>query len=225
MHSHSKQITMKQRIFRVIIVLIIAITSCQPNIYFNEPQPDEVKNSSSFPAKYIGLYKNTSDSSTLIINKSAIISYYQMGFNVFPNQKDSFLNVFNQLEAKGSNPFSIYKSSNDTLFVNVLITDTFFSFDRGHILREFKGRLMLNFDQGERGWQVLDVYLNKQKTLNFSELLQVNVENVKNNTKVDDVKNEDGQTDHYKINPTKKELKKIIRAGNFTVSNSYQKMD
>ncbi len=223
--THTKFKFMKNLIIGFLASVLFFAISCEPNIYFNEPQPSKAKNSSSFPKKYIGFYRNSEDSSSLIINENSIVTFHQNDFVVMPAKRDSIDAVINDLNIKGLNKFTLLKTVGDTGFYRELESDTFFKISDVNILREFKGRLMLNIDHGESGWQVFDVYLNNKKNLNFSELLHNNIENVKEITKVEETKDSDGKTSRYSISPNKKELKKLLKKGQFTVMNTYVKMD
>jgi len=150
--------------------VILELISCSgPSAKFKEPQPEDGKNSKSFPKKMIGEYMSNRDSSKLMITASSIIREYNYPFEMpakFADTSKIFILKGDSITDKSSNITIYVKKENDTLKGNFYAKEELFSISQKNIARKFNGKVFLNFNHGDdenENWEVWEMEYKKGK--------------------------------------------------------------
>ena len=61
----------------IILVLLLTLCTCGPDVKFTEPQPKNIPNLNAIPKEYYGQYKNKTDSTYLLIESDKIIQEWR----------------------------------------------------------------------------------------------------------------------------------------------------
>jgi len=211
-----------KKIFLFLFALIVL--GCEEKkeevvVEFLEPQPGETKNLSGFNKKYRGTYNGEHGAQLLILeNKIIKITPYNFVFNrdaldsTFTGDRNNDEEIKNYLDSLN---FKVLKISGDSVFANYLIRDTIFNVSTTHLCRSIKGSYFLNYQYGEASWKVkrLDLENNRLSISmimpydSLFQLLPVEEKAI--------IKNDSGEVISYQMKPTKKELRKLIKASSF----------
>lgn len=187
-------------------------------VSFEKPQPEGLSNEKGLPKRFAGEYISLNDSSRLTITPRLIIKYTIEDFSGRLDSSDL-------KETKGDTSYSVKDSKitfnirvkGDSAFQTWIYNDTLFDASRGDVLRKYKGRYFLNKQLSADSWWVrtltkidngvtLGSISTKEEIDNLRELTQ---------TKSDSV---------YSFRPTKKELRKFLKANGFSDKDTYIKI-
>jgi len=113
----------------------------------------------------------------------------------------------------------------DTIEIRGNAQDTIFQVNEAELLRNFKGYCFLNYNGPNGLWKVKLLTLQKRGKLVIRELDagKDDIEKLETVTIVDEIKNEEGETVDFTINPSKRQLKKILSSGAFGNEHVYQR--
>ena len=196
-------------------VLFLAFT-CENSIEFIRPQPYNKKNLKSIPEKLQGEYKELADSTTLLIDNEKIVKTTFFNIAVSMSELDSTEDCILK------NGFLICKSidvnipvnvKNDSIFANFPDTDTLFLMSEKQIIRKLGKYYFLNYLTNDSTWKVKVIKLSSDKNISISYLQKKDTSEIKNYTRLIKFSNENDSIIQHKIDPSVKELKKIIGAG------------
>lgn len=213
----------------LILIISIALTSCVPELNFEEAQPTEKKNESKFKNKFQGTYLCIEDSSLLTIDKEKIVQHWDIETKITKTQIDST----SELELKDG---LLYVQNNevplqinflgDTALVSYKFEETIFNISDEQLLRYFKGIYFLNYKKTENSWNVKTLSFNKDGVLSINKIyLEDNeVERIKSMTNVEEITNNKGEVVDYKVRPTKKEMKEILKSNLFKEGKEFIKI-
>ena len=220
---------MKKISFISLVILLLAFSSCNQELNFEEPQPTEKKNETKFKNKYRGEYLCIEDSSILIISKNKITQSWDIETKLTKTQIDTT----SELELKDG---LLYIESNelplnvdflgDTAVVSYNYKDTIFSISDEQLLRYFKGIYFLNYKQFENSWNVKTLSFNKEGMLTINKIYanEEDVEKIKDLTNIVETTDDEGTVIDYTVHPTRKELKEILKSNLFKEGKTFIKI-
>ncbi|HCT31501.1 MAG TPA: hypothetical protein DIW31_12430 [Bacteroidales bacterium] len=213
---------MKPRII-LLLTLLFIFTTCGTDVKFENPQPLGGKNLKYIPKTYYGRYKALKDSTLIIIDSISINKLWKSNEYMHRDSlekelkvsikkdtvivmKDQFLHDQNSKTLTIS--IKVIKDSTRVMFKGY---ETLFEVSDSQIVRTFKDYCLLNFKTKDGYWLVKTLKKNNLG-LDFSDLINSkDVENFGSIIKVTAIKDTADKVVEYRINPTKRELKKILR--------------
>lgn len=215
------------------LILLFLITACgeesmDKSIDFLESQPSEVKSSYTFSKKYQGTYINPNDSSQLLILPNTIIKIVHLRGICLSNDMDNSFNgdrnnnndIITSLRKDSIDVVSIV---GDSIHFVWNIQDTLFCISSSNVAKYYKGSYFLNYTNDQLTWKVQRMDLDKKRLSigmimpNDSLFTSIPIKNIS------EVKNDTGLVVNYKIKPSKKELKKLIKGDAFKESEVWMK--
>jgi len=200
------------------LLVIILLTSCEDLIRFEVPQPVGRANEKSIPKKFLGAYTSLTDEDSLVITENQILSYHEYNIASILDSADRIKyktdTVFSGLEGDTKVTVTIL---NDSIFEHLNAIDTVFDFSRGDILRKFKGYYFANHETSKNNWFVTKLGITKKGLVlgTISDSKELETLRELTNTKSDTV---------YNFNPTRKELKRILKNGGFKNEQRFVKI-
>lgn len=213
---------MKLRII-LLLTLLFTLTTCGTDVKFENPQPLWGKNLKFIPKDYYGQYKGLKDSSLIIIDSISINKLWKN--NEFMHRdslekelktsikRDTIIYIKDQFSHdQNSKALTLnIKVINDSTRVMFRGYETLFEVSDSQIVRTFKNYCLLNFKTKDGYWLVKTLKLNENR-LDFSDLINSKeIENFGNITNITTIKDTANKVVEYRLNPTKRELKKILR--------------
>ena len=214
-----------------IYVLIIFLLACTANakraLVFNKPQPENLKNLSTFPLRYRGTFRGK-DSVLLLIDKTKIIYKYAFVIDLLKSELDSFpeITYANGLihYVKSGDSFPALERR-DTLFWKEQKTDTIFYISKKQVVRKLAGYVVLNTEQDSAEWKV-DLL-----KLDFGTLKFIKIDSKEDLAKFNQIINPEIKSDTISqptsktiLNPTKKEFRAFLKIREFNLANEYKRV-
>lgn len=225
--------SMKRSIL-ILLVALFTLTTCGPDVKFAEPQPKGFSNLKCIPSEYHGRFMSTSDSTFITIDSSFIKKEWRSSEFI---QRDSLekelkmsikcdTNIIIKdkllLDETAESIILSIKLGKDSAKVRIKGLETLFALSDSQLTRSYKNFCFLNYKTKDGFWLVKTLKLNG-KFLDFSDLIDSNeIENIFSITKVTSVRDTSNKVIEYRINPTRKELRKILRKKN--VDNGYKRI-
>ena len=220
---------MKHISFILTLLVILTMASCTPELNFEEPQPTEDKDEKKIKNKFRGTYLCLADSSILTIDKYSMVQAWHIVVEMTKIQVDTTEGI----EIRGGlmyvedmpEPLPI-QINGDTVVVNWDYNKTIFKISDDHVLRYFKGLYFLNYKESENLWTVKTMKLDKDGILTLNKIYggPEEIDKIKSITTIEEITDEEGKVIEYKIRPTKKELKEIMRSNIVSIGNEFQKI-
>lgn len=216
----------KSILFLILFCLIVA--GCSPTVLFNGPQPAEKKDLVQFPSRFQGTYESIEDSSIYLVEKYMIRQRNIIDIKVPKSEIDTSKDVTlegNILYVKESDEKVPVTFRNDSVFGTLTTYDTTFFISDKRILRKFKGYYFMNFKQEEDQWMVYKLKFSKDGTATACGISKDDeIEQIKEITTVEEIKNEKGEASKYIIKPEKGDFRKMIEQGHFKECTQYRKI-
>lgn len=212
-------------------LLIPALWSCEDPVKFEVPQPPGRNDLNQIPKGLRGTYFSTSDSTYIIINQLNMVNWTDRMVKTLVDSIDMEIDssriVKQTPEAthvKGDNYNLSFKFFPvDSVLVNYSYWDTLFEISSENVLRRFKGDYFLNYKKGQNNWKVRRLTLDKGG-LYFSRVrLPEDIEKLKEITRLQEIKSDSGRVVGYKLNPTRKEFKRLMKRS-FSETKTYRKV-
>ena len=210
----------------ILSCLTALIISCGPPVTFKDSQPTKVKGETEFRKKFQGKYLSLIDSSLIYVTSDKIIVELKGNYSIPKEDLDT-------LESMGLKYNPLYKKKkqehlnvkNDTAFLNWANKDTIFKISPDNILKYYNGMEVLNFKAGPNNWVVKKMEINRKGILKISEITgPEEIQELKNITPVEEIKDENNKVMEYSINPSEKEFKKLLKNGAFLRAEIFQKI-
>lgn len=213
----------------LLFVLSVLMVSCKQaeiegnNFCFENPQPINDSELSSFPNKFKGIYMNT-DSVYLNITENIIFYESENKFRFHKNQIDSLKDYFDVVDGKYISKdkkeiFNSKKVGDSIDFVSKNI-DTLFSFSETKKAKRLNGDLILN-EKDSIYWKVKLLSLNKN-TLNIKVLYSD--DDLKRMDSITKIHSKKIDSLSYIISPSRSEFKRFSKVKNFGFDSKFVKL-
>jgi hypothetical protein len=197
----------------MVAVLLGFFWSCEPPVVFSEAQPKGVDALKAIPEHFQGSYWCGIDSVSLFVNKNTM--YKSKVFDVAL----TLLEINNSEDVKFENGQLFFKDSNESfpatekngiVFSTLNLKDTIFSNQKPkHILKSFKGHLILNNEISSNHWEVKIMSLKPTGAIAISKVdYPENLTDLQAITTVKIIESKDRE--QILISPTKAEFDQIM---------------
>ncbi len=195
---------------------LISMFGCTP-VVFEQPQPQGVANA-RFPAEWKGTY--LMDKDTIWISDKYFIGTDRDQGSLDESASGEYEGYILKDGVITDNTVTPPRTGTYTI-EDGAVQYTFVSHPKSVlgdslIFRQFEGRNLLNLIQDNGHWMVIRI--EKQKSGEIMLYLtdaKEEIDALKKQMKVEEVLNDDGETDYFLANPSSKELKKFLDAGGF----------
>ncbi len=190
---------------------VLTLVGCDEYVSFREPQPQNDRNEKRFDSNIRGTYLSLEDSSLLVIDELSVRSYGR--------KKDK------PVDKEGVDiNITLDKATFDMSLNNRSETSVFF-LDQDHILKKFKGHYFMNSRRDDGRWNLLIMRKSDGlMTIKNIEMEERTIRQLNSLTVVDEVLDRDGDTEGFILNPTKKEMKSMLKSDIFE-TEVYKKLE
>jgi hypothetical protein len=213
---------------KILYFVIIELFSSCVAVNFIEPQPYESKNLMAFPEQLQGNYIASSDSMFLTIKKTQIIlqfSHSKMLPREIINQQNLKIN-HDSMWLASVGRWAFYSQKLDSLEVSWLDRNAFFTISNSMTLRKLSNEYFLNFLNANQTWRVINLHQDKRGRLVLREINSIEqIEKIRDITTVKEIVADSGKVVEYRLNPNRKQLKQLVRAGTFTTIYQFNRMN
>jgi len=210
-------------------LFILTLFGCEYPMQFEEPQPLNVGNVSTFNSSYQGLYLNMDERCFLSITENAIIKESYIIYAIpkidedssafFEFREDTLFNAYDNTEWLPA------KLLNDTIYASWNDTDTVFSISDHNVLRYYKGRYFLNYMEKENDWKLIVLHKIRKNLSLYSFTLPDSLESLEKIMPLEKVLDNKGKVRKIILKPDKKQLKALLKSGNIKASETYDKVE
>ncbi len=206
--------------------------ACEERVKFEEPQPSDRNDLNQIPRKLRGSYISNSDSTFLTISEDRIVEWMDLETRTLIDSLDMEIDSTMMTEVTpdsvqvidGAFNLSFKFLPSDSVIVYYSYRDTVFEISNEQVLRRFKGHYFLNYRRTEDNWIVRRLTLDKGE-LSFSKVrVPEDFNELKEITEVKEIKSDSGKVVGYKLNPTRKELKQLMKHS-FSETKTYQRLE
>jgi hypothetical protein len=196
-------------------------------VNFLEPQPYEGKNLMEFPELLQGSYISSADSMFLTIYPSKIVlqvDRVQMLPRKILNEPGVKV-AHDSLWVDAIGVWAYCKSVNDSLRVSWQVKEPFFVISDSMKLRKMSNDYFLNMRNNNQTWRVINMRSGRKGRLIFKEINKPDkIDKIRDITQVKEVVGDSGKVLEYRLNPSKEQLKMILKAGAFTTIYQFGKL-
>jgi hypothetical protein len=223
-----------KRTVLIILILFPTLTTCGPDVKYLEPQPQGISNLNFIPREYHGYFKNQSDSTYLIIDSFSIKKEWRSTEFIQRDslekelkmtiKADTSIEIKDKLLLDKSAEALFLKISlgKDSAKVRVKSSEVLFALSDSQLVRTYRKFCFLNFKTKDGYWLVKTLRM-KSDQLDFSELIDSKeIEDNNDLTKITAIKDTTGKVVEYRLNPTRKEIRKILRSKK--LESSYKRL-
>jgi hypothetical protein len=202
------------------LVLLAAGCGNNDTIYFDKPQPENVRDLDRIPSSYIGSYIGK-DSSVLSIDKRLIVRQYVKVWAISKKEADTSEVVLDK-ETKEKYRTRVSK---DSIYLYENVKDTLFSLADGNIARKFKRSLVLNEKHSDNLWSIKLLKL-RGGVLRIMDIESKKIFNRLAAEMDNEVVRDSARKDTVKmiLKPTKKQFKTILKLEDSLVKGEYVKV-
>lgn len=240
---------MKRILFLILGLSLLA--SCgdeMPEVTFDNPQPADIENETSFGKRILGTYEQqvyssssvtdesllpmAEDTTILTVGPDLITALHKTRYKGHRNDlvlDDSSMRTDNQaiVNYAQDQGFANVRWEGDTLLAFQEIKDTIFQLNGENVLRHFRGSYFMNQRLTNGRWSLTRARL-QGKHLTFSKVYAYDSTGTlyQEITPVKLTKTQKDTTESIElsINPTKRELRKIIREDLFMTESVYKRV-
>lgn len=204
--------------FRALILLFIVFSfaSCKPVVLFDEPQPVDSKNLTSFKASDCGIFESMDDNSILYI-ESNILRLEQAYTTLY-----SLSNLDSNLRLEGNTLIDVsngdrseVKIYGDSILQETRWIDTLFLMGENGVLRKWKGAYFLNVSNENDSWEVFKLEVTNSYAAFYEIESEAEVEML--NSIISTPK--DSLSNVYSL--SKKEFKQFVKKNGFGKADVY----
>lgn len=203
--------------FLSLLLVVITIVGCEPEMSFTEPQPSGKTAKEKFKSKFRGQYLCVEDSSILNITKTKIVQNWHF---VLQSEGDSITDIkqiTGDFNHNAEEKELVIKVNEDSTQYVIDYTKTIFSISPSSLLKYEKGIYFLNSKKTSHTWNVKIVHFDSDGSLLVRDLslYKEDLEKLERLTELQVEKDVDGDITAYKLQPTRKELREILKSGLF----------
>ncbi|MFH1853637.1 MAG: hypothetical protein ABIA75_14975 [Candidatus Neomarinimicrobiota bacterium] len=214
--------------YSLLLLLCLAVTACIEDLNFIRPQPDGVKNTSHFSPKFLGTYFCWSDSSTLTIFTDHIIQHWHAVEVISRAELDTMsdIKVIDNLIHCDEFPEPLaVEFFGDSARVTIDFDEPFFTPDDDQLLRWYKGYYFLNYRGENDLWTIKALKLDKagKLTVHRFDAGDDDMKVIRAITTVEEIRPAHAAEPEKAANPSRKELKKLMKADLFKIDTEFQK--
>lgn len=214
--------------YLVFCIFFLAFT-CEETIRFDQPQPANKKDLEEIPDHLYGKYMELGDSSYLFIDKNKIIekNFYEIsaGIEEVTGNEDCYIENDTLFCTDPLVSIPLITIKNDSIFAIYPVSDTLFILTQKQKLRKLGKYYFLNYYIDDVYWRVKLLKRISKDGLVISDIHKKDSAQIMKYTDMMIVKNEQDTIINYRIDPTVKELKNIIKAGLFREKKIYKKVE
>ncbi|MFT3846208.1 MAG: hypothetical protein QM725_14220 [Lacibacter sp.] len=201
---------MKKFLTATVLVMALMLSSCEPAVTFNKPQPDTEKPLIDFPDRLHGNYLSEDQASVITITDSVITRHYEFDYSQHKDSigasckivGDSLVNTSNGIKEKIS-------LQGDSLIHHESWTDTLFRISDENVLKKFRGYYFLNNRFKDKGWEVKQMWLKK------GVLTIGSISDKSDIQKLKEITETTADTTSTTFSITKKQLKQFVKQDGF----------
>lgn len=204
---------MKYYNFIAVAICMSLFWFCEPPVVFSEPQPKGIEGLKLIPEHFQGTYWCDNDSVSMRIDNNLI--YKSKMFDVTLTQQEindiEDVRLENgRLFLKDANESFPTIEKNGTIYSTIHLRDTLFSNQMSeHVLKYFKGHLVLNNQINDTLWDVKIISLKPEGSLSISKVnYPDNLKELETVTTVTILENRDRE--QILVSPTKAEFDQIL---------------
>ena len=203
---------MKNLSFLLCAFFLLSYLACVPPVVFSEPQPQGYEPQNAFPMYYRGTFFCESDSALVYVKSQLIYKKKTFAVALTRNELESIEEatlIGNDLYIE-SFPEPFYATlRGDSVFSNIILTDTLFQIGEGQVLTQFRGHQILNKKGPNGNWEVLILSLSYDFDLMLSSATYPeDLQRLNEITPVEELSR--GDTIQYKIAPSVYEFNQIL---------------
>jgi len=201
---------------------------CMVEPTFTGPQPINEADRTNFKRKYQGQYWCIKDSSRLLISETNIVQHWEIDFSISKVEVDTtegleYRNGKLYLDAPKDTIDA--EIQGDSIVGTYQYAKTLFEISDSCLLRKFKGRYFLNTMNAERDWSVKILELSSRHDLSISRIAGVEqISALAELTEVNTTTNDQGDTVEYRLSPTRRELRSILKSSGFNAGTKFRKL-
>lgn len=218
--------------YTIMLVIILSLFSCKEtmdvpadglNLYFEGPQPVSDSEIQKIPASFLGFYQED-ESSYLRVEQNAVLWDYHLKFKIHKNFVDSLKVNFKLADGKmidkKTNEAYTVSDSGDSLLLDNISTDTLFKFSGTQKAKRINGQLVLS-TKDSTYWKIKTLTAHKDKlTMRFF----YSKEDRNRMDSVTKIKARKLDSTSYVLNPSRSELKKILKLKRLGEEHSFKKI-
>ncbi|MDD3721138.1 MAG: hypothetical protein PHW92_01440 [Lutibacter sp.] len=204
---------MKCHKFIIVAVFVGFFLSCEPPVVFSEPQPKGIDALTSISEHFQGIYWCDKDSVSLYVNKNLIYKSKMFDIALTQQEIDATKEVRfenGQLFFNGSKESFPAIEKNGIVFSTINLKDTIFSTQiPKHVLKYYKGHLILNNQISDNHWEVKIITLKPTGLITISKVdYPENLADIETITTVKII--DSSAREQILVSPTKTEFGQIL---------------
>ena len=195
-------------------MILILLLGCGPYIWFKVPQPAGGENLTEFPDNLLGKYESVVDTNVIRVEKYKVIREFRE--NLLMTKIEFREEVGDTISEDTSFMFTDnwkidIRSYGDSVKVFSSKDEELFKISEIQLLREYKGYYFLNYKDTNDYWKVKILRLVGD-TLEFDFILkEEDIKSIKGITKVEVFTDSAEDPSKHFLDPTKRELRKILK--------------
>jgi hypothetical protein len=195
----------------IFIILLINLFACEPPVTFDEPQPINTDNLSTFPKRLKGQYLSIDGKSTLIIDDKLIRRIYDYDYRFHRNDIDTFSRISGDtIIDTDTNEKTLVKFDGDTIINHIHYTDTTFTLNYDNVVRKLKGYYFLNIRYDQESWIVEKLKLYRGRLTISGISTKAEIDNL-----IAITESSQDTISPFKFKATKKQFKKFVNNDGF----------
>lgn len=200
-----------------ILFLFAVVTlglSCEAPIVFSTPQPEGVRARDGFESAYLGRYFCAEDSAVVDITGCCLVKTKQYAFTVHRDsiaKEPGVVLTENDLYVSELDQHIPVTPVGDNEVKGVLdLSDTLFTLGPRHVLKSYRGHLVLNRQLEEGRWEVNLLSRNQDGSLSFFRtILPEELADLEKITPVEDIST-DSRT-RYELRPSRRAFRQLLK--------------
>lgn len=210
---------MKKLFAFTIFIAVFSLCGCEPVATFIQPQPDNVKSLTAFPASIQGDYLAADQASVLTISNALVTRHYDFDFKENRDSLGSSYKILNDtlIYLPNMNREKILVEG-DSIVRHANWIDTLFLISPENILKKFKGYYFLNLRFSDNAWEV------KKLSLKKGVLTVGSIADKSDINKLKEITETTSDTTTTYFNLTRKQFRIFVRQNGFSQLETFKRM-